>query len=577
MNRLSYSISGIDSEAVSKLSVDLGLHPVIAGLLVSRGHRTGDDVKKFMDPSLEGLRDPFLMADMEAAVERILKALRDCEKIMVHGDYDADGLTSSALLIQTFRSLGAEATVFIPNRLEEGYGLNSEGVDEAKSRGASLIVTCDCGITSNSTIDYASSLGIDTVVTDHHQPEGDLPNAAAVVDPHRPDCSYPFKGLAGVGVAMKLIQALLERCGEEPQMASLLRMCAIGTVADVVPLVDENRIIAHHGLSLLPGTPNIGLKALLDVAGLANSEITAYDISFRIAPRINAMGRFGHQDIAMDLFFTRDRKEAAEIAATMDRLNTQRQKLVDKMVEQAVEQIESRPELLDDRILVLADERWHKGVVGIVASKIVEAYGRPTLTIAVAEGVGVGSGRSIPGFSLVEALAEGEDLMSRFGGHAMAAGFELAAGKIPELRRRLVSVASRLISEEDVELVLDVDSELKLEEIDNRFEEQFARLEPFGYGNTNPLFLANGVRISSMPRILKEKHVKLQLGSGRSERTALAWRKADAMSHLRPGDHIDIIYQLFFNTWRNERHLELDIKEFCSSELGGDDAREGKG
>ena len=368
---------------------------------------------------------------------------------------------------------------------------------------------------------------------------------------------------------MKLIQALLERCGEEPQMASLLRMCAIGTVADVVPLVDENRIIAYHGLSLLPGTPNIGLKALLNIAGLANSAISAYDISFRIAPRINAMGRFGRQDIAMELFFTRDAKEAADIAETMDKLNTQRQKLVDSMVEQAIEQIESNAELLNERVLVLADERWHKGVVGIVASKIVETYGRPTLTIAVEDGIGVGSGRSIPDFNLVEALAVGEDLMSRFGGHAMAAGFELSAANIPELRRRLYALASREISEADIEVVMDVDSELGLGDIDKRFEEQFALLEPFGYGNTNPLFIARGVRVASQPRILKEKHVKLQLGNGRTQRTALAWRKADEMAHLGRGDSIDIIYQLFFNTWRNETNLELDIKAFCASEVGG--------
>jgi single-stranded-DNA-specific exonuclease len=564
-----FSIAGHSPDNVERLISNHGIHPLIARVLSARNLDDPESARQFLRPSLDKLHDPYLMLDMDRAVERIIKALRDREKVMVHGDFDTDGLTSTAILVQTLRSLDNEVTYFIPNRLEEGYGLRREGVEVARQRGATLMITCDCGITSNDAIEYASTLGIDTIVTDHHQPEEKLPDAVAVLDPHRPGCPYPFKGLAGVGVATKLILALLQHCEEEPQMPSLLRMCAIGTIADVVPLVDENRIIAHHGLALLPGTQNIGLRALIEVAGLANSDITAYDVGFRLAPRINAMGRFGRQDIAMDLFVTRKRSKAEEIAQTMDDLNKERQRLVDKMVEQAEEVIGKQPQMLSERILVISDERWHKGIVGIVASKLVENYGRPVLAIAIEEGLGIGSGRSIPGYHLLKALAECEDLLNRYGGHAMAAGFELPAGKITELRSRLAHSARSILSELDLQQELEVDAEAAFSDLDDKFAEQFARFEPIGYGNPHPLFLSTGVRLAMKPRILKDKHMKLRLEHAGRYMTALAWNKAEEMAGLNEGDRIDLIYSLFFNNWRNERHLELDIKAFRPAGGGG--------
>jgi len=560
-----YRIADYDEEKEQGLVAELGLHPVIARVLCSRGIESPTDAEKYLNPSLDSLHDPFLMLDMDKGVDRIVQALRDREKILIHGDFDADGLTATAILEYTIKSMGGTVFHFIPNRLEEGYGLRKEGVEEARRLGVKLLITCDCGITSSEAVSYASEHGIDTIITDHHQPDDELPRAVAVIDPHRPGCNYPFKGLAGVGVAAKLVLALLQRCDEEPQLPSLLRMCAIGTIADVVPLIDENRVIAHHGLALLPGTPNIGLKALMEVSGLKNSEITAYDISFRLAPRINAMGRFGRQDIAMDLFFTRSRSEAAEIAATMDKLNAQRQRLVDSMVDQALEFIENDPDMKSERVLVVSDERWHKGVVGIVASKLVETFNRPVLAIAIEDDIGVGSGRSIEGFHLLKALAKGEDLFSRFGGHAMAAGFELPAALIPELRRRMEKTARAELGEDSIQQTLQIDTVLNFNEIDELFEEQFSRLEPLGYGNTNPLFMARGVRLIAPPRILKEKHVKLRLeGLGR-KMTAIAWRKAEEMSYLREGDVIDLIYSLYFNNWRNERKLEIEVKAISES------------
>jgi len=562
MTHWRYSFVEYSQELAEQLSVELEIHPVIARILSARGIADSQEAEKFLKPSLDQLHDPFLMLDMDKAVERTIKALRDREKILIHGDFDTDGLTSTAILVHTLKSMGTEVTHFIPNRLEEGYGLRNDGVEVARQRGATLLITCDCGITSVEAVDYAASLGIDTVITDHHQPEDKIPAAVAILDPHRRDCNYPFKDLAGVGVAMKLILALQQHCNEEPQLPSLLRMCAIGTVADVVPLVDENRIIAHHGLQLLPGTPNIGLRALIDITGLANSDITAYDVSYRLAPRINAMGRFGRQDIAMDLFFTRKRSQADDIANTMDTLNRERQRLVDSMVEQAIEAIENQPEMSSQKILVLGDERWHKGIVGIVASKLVDNYRRPALAIAIEEGLGIGSGRSITGFHLLEALAECEDLMNRFGGHAMAAGFELPAGLIPEMRRRLEKVALSKLKDSDLQQEFAIDAEASFSDIDEDFEEQFAFFEPLGYGNPNPLLLAKSVRIALQPRILKEKHVKLRLEQGGKYMTALAWNMAAEMADLREGDFIDLIYSIFFNNWRNERNLELEIKSF---------------
>ncbi|HUX06078.1 MAG TPA: single-stranded-DNA-specific exonuclease RecJ [Acidobacteriota bacterium] len=562
MTQWRYSLLEYSQKLAEQLVADLEIHPVIARILTVRGLADSQKARRFLHPSLEQLHDPFLMLDMDKAVERTIRALRDREKIMVHGDFDTDGLTSTAILVHTLKSMGSEVTHFIPNRLEEGYGLRNDGVDVARQRGATLLITCDCGITSVEAVDYATSLGIDTIITDHHQPEEKIPAAVAVLDPLRPGCNYPFKELAGVGVAMKLVLAVVQHCNEEPQMPSLMRMCAIGTVADVVPLIDENRVIANYGLALLPGTPNIGLRALIKIAGLDNSDITGYDVSYRLAPRINAMGRFGRQDIAMELFFTRNRSKAEDIANTMDSLNRERQRLVDRMVEQAREAIEKQPDIGMEKILVLGDERWHKGIVGIVASKLVDSYSRPALAIAIEAGLGIGSGRSIPGFHLLDALAECEDLMNRFGGHAMAAGFELPAGHIPEMRKRLEKTARSKLKDNDLQQEFAIDAEVSFSDIDEDFEEQFALLEPVGYGNPNPLMLTRGVRIALQPRSLKEKHMKLRLEKDGKFMTALAWNMAEEMAGLCEGDSIDLIYNVFFNNWRKERHLELEVKAF---------------
>ena len=557
---LRHSIVSGDERLSAELARDGGLHPLVARILAARGFDSAERAREFLEPSLDKLHDPFLLKDMEAAVERIVRALCDREKILVHGDFDADGLTATAVLVRTIESLGNEVTHFIPNRLEEGYGLRAEGVEVARSRGATLAITCDCGITSREAVALARSLDIDIIVTDHHLPDGELPEAAAVVNPQRPDCSYPFKELAGVGVAAKLALALFERCGVEPPMQSILRLCALGTVADVVPLVGENRILTRHGLALLPGTSNLGLQALIAVAGLAGSEIAAADVAFRLAPRLNAMGRFGRQEEAMELFFADSRKRSREIAENMNRLNGRRQRMVERIVEQADEMLQADPAHLAGRILVLADARWHKGIVGIVASKLVDKYERPALVAAVEDGVAAGSGRSIPGFNLLDALATCGELFGRYGGHAMAAGFELPAADLTALRAALRAHAEDLIPPDLTEPKIEVDAEIKLGELDKKFQEQFTLLEPFGHANPSPLLLARDVRLAGAPKILKVLHAKLILEQEGSAHTALAWRMADEVSPLRAGDRLDVIFTAGFNSWRGRRQLQLDIK-----------------
>jgi len=557
---LRYLIVPCDESLSEELARAGGLHPLVARILAARGFDSVECARDFLEPSLDKLHDPFLLEDMEAAVERIVRALRDREKILVHGDFDTDGLTATALLVRTIESLGNEVTHFIPNRLEEGYGLRAEGVEVAHSRGVTLAITCDCGINSREAVALARSLGIDIIVTDHHPPDGELPEAVAVVNPQRPDCSYPFKELAGVGVAAKLALALFERCGVEPPIHSILRLCALGTVADVVPLVGENRVLTRHGLALLPGTSNLGLQALIAVAGLAGSEITAADVGFRLAPRLNAMGRFGRQEEAIELFFAGNKKRSREIAENMNRLNGRRQRMVERMVEQADEILQADPSHLSGRILVLADSRWHKGIVGIVASKLVDNYARPALVAAVEDGVAVGSGRSIPGFNLLDALVTCRDLFGRYGGHNMAAGFELPAADLPVLRATLRAHAEALIPPDLIEPKIEVDAEIKLGELDKKFQEQFTLLEPFGHANPSPLLLARDVKLAGQPRILKGLHAKLTLEQEGSAHTALAWRMADEMSRLRAGDHLDVVFTAVFNNWRGRRQLQLDIK-----------------
>lgn len=561
-----YTLLPADKAVVKLLVGDGGLHPVIARTLAARGITSSAEASAFLNPSLDQLHDPALLPGMTAAVERIDEALAQKQKIIVHGDFDTDGLTSTVLLVQTLRALGGDVDFFIPNRLEEGYGLNREGVEKALGLGAKLIITCDCGVTSVEEVSLAGEWGIDVIVTDHHEPEERLPQAIAVINPKLEGSTYPFNALAGVGVVSKLVMALLESRRSKVPITNILRITCIGTIADVVPLVDENRVIAHHGLTHLRGTTNVGLKELFKAAGLDKSEISSYDVGFRIAPRINSTGRYGKQDLAMSLFLTTSRTEAAAIARQMNELNARRQQAVDVMLGQAEDLIDAQPEMKQEKIIVVSQNGWHKGLVGLVASKLAETHNKPALVIAVEDGVGVGSGRSIEGFHLVENLRECAELFNRYGGHAMAAGFELPASGIIELRKRISDLARRQISDRDLEKSYKISDEINLEQLDDQFASQYRKMEPFGYGNETPLYLVSGVEQVLPPITLKDKHLKLKLkrGVNKTPMTALAWNMAERYNEFTSGAALDILFSVNFNSWRGHEELQLSIRDFQS-------------
>lgn len=561
---LRYSLIPADDAIVEHLVDDCGLHPVIARTLATRGISSSQQATNFLNPSIEQLHDPTLLPGMAAAVERINEALLQKQKIIVHGDFDTDGLTSTVLLVQALRSMGGDVDYFIPNRLEEGYGLNHEGVERARDMGAGLIITCDCGVTSIEEVALAEQWGIDVIVTDHHEPDETLPEAIAVINPKLKGSSYPFDALAGVGVVSKLVVALMENRRTEVPITNILRITCLGTIADVVPLVDENRVIAHHGLTHLRGTKNVGLIALFKVAGLDKSEISSYDVGFRIAPRINSTGRYGKQELAMSLLFSKSRTEAAKIARKMNELNAHRQQAVDVMLGQAEDLINAQPELRNEKIIVISKIGWHKGLVGLVASKLSELYHKPTLVIAVEDGIGVGSGRSIEGFHLVDNLRECSHLFNRFGGHAMAAGFELPAAHIAELRTKMSDLARRQISDKELVKFHKVSDEVSLDQLDAHFVREYRKMEPFGYGNETPIYLVSGIEMAADPIILKDKHLKLKLkrGVNRVPITALAWNMAERKDELKPGSGLDILFSINFNSWRGREELQLSVKDF---------------
>ena len=562
---LNYTISNVDGSRVQALAQDLKIHPIIISLLVSRGISEASEINSFLNPDQDMLHDPYILPDMDKAVKRIDLALQNGEKILIHGDYDADGLTSTILLSSMLKYLKGNVEHFIPSRIEDGYGLKSDGIEFAEAGGAGLIITCDCGTSAIDPVAYANAKGIDIIITDHHEPDCHLPEALAIINPKRPDSDYPFKGLAGVGVAAKLIFALFQHKNIEIPLINILRICAIGTIADVVPLVDENRYIARHGLAHLAGTSNIGLKELFKASGLNPSEISSYDVGFRIAPRLNATGRFGKQSIAMELLITRDKNRAAQLAQEMNDLNLKRQRMVDVMVNDALEMVENREEFQQEKVIVVGDKSWHKGMVGLVASKLVETYHKPALAFSIEDGIAMGSGRSIPEFDMVENLGKVGHLFSRYGGHAMAAGFELPASSLGQLRKELSQVAAAVLKDCELVKKYHVDAKINLDDLDCDFVRDFKKLEPFGNGNENPVFLADRIQLVEPAIKIKKSHLKLVLKqtNGHKFVTAMAWNTIDRIDELKANTEYQFIFAINFNRWRNKEEMQMIVKDFA--------------
>jgi len=558
-----------DDAQVQQTAVALGVPPVIARLLCQRGLADPAEAARFLTPSLDHLHDPFALADMRVAVDRLLAAVARRERIVIHGDYDVDGITSTVILQRALELLGASVEHFVPDRFTDGYGLQAATIERLHADGARVIVSVDCGIRAAEAARRARELGLDLIITDHHEPEDVLPAATAVVNPKRRDCDYPDKGLAGVGVALKLVQALTMAAGRGSEwLPHFVKVAAIGTLADVVPLVGENRVIASCGLALLSGGRHgAGLEALLGASGLAGKTIDSFEVSFMLAPRLNAAGRMSSAQLALDLLLLRGRDEpvrarARELAGRLEVENTRRREEEAAIVAEARRVIDKDPDVGAHNLLVVAGEGWHRGVIGIVASKLVESYGKPAIVVSTADGVGHGSGRSIPGFNLLEALESCADLFLRFGGHKQAAGLTMAADRVVELRRRLGAWANERLSPEDLVPRLRIDAPLGLREISGDVIEGLIRLGPFGASNPRPVFRASPVSLAEPPRKLKERHLALRVKQDGRAFRAVAWRAADREAYLTANPSgLELAYSLHQNEFRGEKITEMTVAD----------------
>jgi single-stranded-DNA-specific exonuclease len=557
-----WEISPADRVAVTHLAREVGVSELLARLLVLRGIEEPEAAERFLHPSLEHLHDPYRMAGMPAAVARLRQAIEQKERILIYGDYDVDGTMAVVVLLTALRSLGASVDAYIPHRLTDGYGMRVPVIEQAHAEGYRVVLSVDTGIREHEVLERARELGLDCIVTDHHLLKDHLPPACAILNPRRPDCAYPEKNLSGVGVAFKLAQALLAERLTERQLESYLKIVCLGTIADVVPLVGENRVIARFGLAGLRDPAQPGLAALIAVASLAGRKVTTGDVGFRLAPRLNAAGRMEDARDVIELFTTPDPARARAIADRLDGLNRERQRVEEQILAAIIEEMDRRPEKAERYTLVFSGQGWHRGVIGIVAQRVADRYHRAALVIGIENGVGVGSGRSIKGFHLLEALTPAGDLFDRFGGHAQAAGFAMAADLIPELEARFEQHARAVLAREDLEPALRIDAEVGLGELDWELYEEMSQLEPFGFGNPTPVWAARGVRVLAPPRVLKEKHLRLRVTQGPSAFDALGWGMADRSLELRAGDNLDLAFTLDENCYQGERTLQLVVKDF---------------
>lgn len=555
-----------DGPSIERLRHELGLHPTVARLLVQRGLAEPAAARKFLNPSLDDLHDPSRLADLDRATERLLGAVARREPVAVHGDYDADGVSSTVMLRRVLELLEGDVTHFIPERLRDGYGLQAEAVERLHARGVRVIVSVDCGIRSVGAAARARELGVDLIVTDHHEPDAALPPAFAVLNPRRPDCSYPDKDLAGVGVAFKLVQALCQRTGRTAWLRGFAKLAAIGTLADAVPLKGENRVLAKVGLDRLSEGPNtVGLQALLEVSGLTGRRIVSDDVAFQVAPRINAAGRMSSADLATELLLSTGTSEAAHakaLAESLDAENARRREEEADIVAAARKLIERDPEIGAQNLLVVWAEGWHRGVIGIVASKLVETFARPAIVLSVDGDEAHGSGRSIPGFDLLGALETNADLFVRFGGHRQAAGMVVEASRLKELRGRLAAYANEALDPQDLVPRLTVDAPLPLGEVRrDHLLRGLASLEPFGRGNLRPVFHAAPVEVAEGPRTIGKRHLRMTLRQGRAAFPAVAWRAAERSAVFEQERKLNVAFSLGEDSYKGNRFLQLIVAD----------------
>jgi single-stranded-DNA-specific exonuclease len=579
--------SALRSDTVLGLGRE-GASGTLARLLVMRGITTPEAAHEFLSPSISRLHSPYAMLGMKAAVERLAAAIARREGILIYGDYDVDGTTAIVILKTAIELCGGTADFHVPHRIREGYGMREEVIERAAAGGVRLIISVDTGIRAFSASDTARRLGVDLIVTDHHLPGTDgVPSALAVLNPNQPGCEYPCKVLCGCGVAFKLAQGLMEKLLARPDQSRLLvsfmKVVAIATVADAVPLTGENRIFAKLGLEALRSPVNPGLKALIEVAELGGSRpLTSGEVGFRIAPRLNAAGRMDVARDVVELFSVKDVGRARELAVRLDKLNGERQEEERRILQEVDSRFEQEPALREAYCIVIDGEGWHRGVIGITATRIVERYGRPALVISREGEEAHGSGRSIPAFHLLDALESCATIFDRYGGHAHAVGFALPASRVAELRAHLDEYARARLTVADFEPSLELEAELPLERVTPDFYSALRRMEPFGMGNREPIFAARGVRLLQPPRVMKDKHVKLRLaageqGKGRGDGSnwrraigfdALGWRMAERAQQekLLAGDILDIAFTIGHNDHPEYGGLELTLNDFTKTQ-----------
>ncbi len=562
---------GPEPSSISSLAHEASVDPLLARLLMLRGVHSAEDAQRFLNPSLEHTYAPDAMLGMQAAVERLSAAIERRETALIYGDYDVDGTVAVVILKTAIELCGGVTDFHVPHRIRDGYGMKGEVIEAAAAAGVRLVISVDTGIRAFAAAEAAQRAGVDLIVTDHHLPEATegVPRALAVLNPNQAGCTYPTKSLCGAGVAFKLAQALLEKYGRGRVLPSFLKILALATIADAVALSGENRVFASLGLEGLRSPVNPGLKALLEVASLNGSRpLTATDVAFRVAPRINAAGRMDVAQDVIELLTVRDANRAAEIAARLNELNAERQQEERKIGEAIEKQITENPALREAWCMVLDGEGWHRGVIGIAATRVVEKYARPALVISRENDEAHGSGRSIPAFHLLDALESSKHLFTRYGGHAHAVGFALPASRLPELRAAMDTCARRQLTSADLEPTLAIDAELPFENVGKELMLTVQRLAPFGKGNPTPVFVSRGVRLLQPPQIIKEQHVKLRIaepgpagGSVKRALDAMGWRMAESAGALGlvPGEAIDVAYTLEENTNPDFGGLQLNL------------------
>lgn len=557
-----WEYANANDEKIKEISEKFKINELLATILVNRNIINDDEIKIFLNPTRNDFYDPYSLPDMEIAVERIIKAINNKEKIIIYGDYDVDGITSITVLKKFLDARGMDVGYYIPNRLEEGYGLNKERIQKIVEEKYTLMITVDCGISGLEEVKLGNSLDLETIVTDHHEPLDELPDALAVIDPKIKTNKYPFNQLAGVGVVFKLIQALSIKLGlDEKEYLKYLDIVCVGTISDIVPLVDENRIIAKLGLKLVEVTKNIGLKTLLKSVGYKS--IDSNTISFGIAPRVNACGRMGYETEALRLFLTDDVKEAEELTEKLNQYNKDRQETEKEIVKQALEKIE-KEELKDSAVIVLGDERWHHGVIGIVASKITDMYFKPSILVCYDGEEGRGSGRSIPGFDLHNALCKSSEYLEKYGGHEMAVGLSLKRSNFDKFKEEMQKVAKEANIEEIIPVIV-IDKLVSLKNINIKMIKDLKMLEPFGEGNKTPLFACKNLKIDSIRTLTEGKHLKLSLRDENIVINAIGFNMGHIADDYTIGDKVDIVGALEINTYNGEDSIQFNLKDIMKS------------